>query len=207
MEPLSMPFRRPQRTLVSGVGVAGAVLAAVIVTFTLVSGIVAYNLTSVDSLPRTSDTLVLESLRTDAAAAEPLVLRRARVPAAQRRSAPAAAAPAPARTSTRRPAVAVVAPQVGGGSAATTQPPQHPAEGAAVPPARPAPDRVLEPVGHALGATGQAVGATTQSLARRIDAVTATAGAAVAATRDVLSTTADRSGRLVGRLLDGPPAR
>jgi hypothetical protein len=68
-------------------------------------------------------------------------------------------------------------------------------------------DRLLQPVGDAVGATGQAVGATTESLARRLDTVAATAGAAVAETRDVVRTTVDRSGRVVGRLLGGQSQR
>jgi hypothetical protein len=200
-----MPFRRPQDTLISSIGVAGAVLAAVVVTFALVSGFVAFSLTSVDQLPQSSDALVLSPLRTDGVAAKPLVLRRAHAPAVQRRAAPAtAAAIAPAAAGTRAPAVAALSSQ-GGRSSAGKPAPQQNADDGAGPSAHPAPDRRLQPVGDAIGATGQAVGATTESLARRIDAVAATAGAAVAATRDLLRTTVDRSGRVVGRLLGGTP--
>jgi hypothetical protein len=207
-----MPFRRPRNTLISGIGVAGAVLAAVIATFALVSGIVAYDLTSVDQLPRSSDALVLGALRADSRSAKPLVLGRTHAPAAQRGPAPAgpAAAPALARAGSRAPAVTALSPQGERGSDPETEPQQHAGDGGsggAPPSVHRAPDRPLEPVGDAIGATGEAVGATTESLARRIDAVAVTAGAAVAATRDVVRTTVDRTGRVVGRLLGGSPPR
>src|SRR3954464_1322346 len=85
----SMPFRRPRNTLISGIGVAGAVLAAVVATFALVSGMVAYDLTSVDQVPRSSDALVLGALRADGRSATPLVLGSTRAPAAQPGPAPA----------------------------------------------------------------------------------------------------------------------
>jgi hypothetical protein len=206
MKPLFMPFRRPQDTLISGIGVAAAVLAAVVVTFALVSGFVAFSLTSVDQLPRSSDALVLSPLRTKSVAVRPLVLRRAHAPTAQRRSAPpaAAAAAAPGATGTRKPAVVALSPQAVHGSGPKPAPQRHAGDGAA-PSVHPAPDRLLQPVGDAIGATGQAVGATTESLARRIDTVAATAGATVAETRELLRTTVDRSGRVVGRPLGAPP--
>jgi hypothetical protein len=201
-----MPLRRPHNTLISGIGVAGAVLAAVVVTFALVSGFVAFSLTSVDQLPRSSDALVLSPLRTDSVAAKPLVLRRAHASAAQRRSAPPAAATgaAAAAAGTRVPAVAALAPAAAHGPGPKPAP-QQPAGDGAAPSAHPAPDRLLQPVGDAIGATGQAVGATTESLARRIDTVGATAVAAVAETRELLRTAVDRSGRVVGRPLGAPP--
>jgi hypothetical protein len=207
-----MPFPRPRNTLISGVGVAGAVLAAVVATFALVSGIVAYNVTSVDQLPRSSDALVLGALRADSESATPLVLGRPHAPATQRRPAPAApdARPALARAGTRAPAVTALSPPGERASDPKSEPQQHAGDGdggGAPPSVQPAPDRPLEPVGDAIGATGEAVGATTESLTRRIDTVAVTAGAAVAATRDVLRTTADRTGRAVGGLLGGSPPR
>jgi hypothetical protein len=200
-----MLFRRPQDTLISGIGigVAGAVLAAVVVTFALVSGFVAYSFTSVDPLPRSSDALVLGPLRADTTAAEPLVLRRA----VQRRSVPATGTAAPANRRTGEPALAALSPQGGAGAGAKTEPePEQHAGDVAAPPAHPAPDRLLQPVGGAIGATGEALHATTESLARPIDAVTVAAAAAGGETRDVLRTTVDRSGTVVGRLLgDSPP--
>jgi hypothetical protein len=214
-------FRRPPRTLISGFGVAGAVLAAVVVAFTVVSGFVAYSLTTVDPLPRSSGALVLDPLRPGAVVAEPLVLRPA--PATRRRAAAKAGAArsgiAGARAQSEgRSHLAghrsgAELPPHGAGSADRPATPSAPAA-----PAHPAPDRLLKPVGEAVGATGKAVGATTDSLARRLDGVTAAVGArtepvaatveaATEATIDALRATADRSGKTVGRLLGAPPQR
>jgi hypothetical protein len=195
-------LRRPQQTVLSGVGVAGAVLAAVVVTFALASGIVTYNLTSSDPLPRPSGTLVLAPIGARVTTAKPLVLRRARAATAKRPSAPAVGAVA--RVSAKPDGEAVALARHGRGSRAPTKP-QH-ADDAPPAPAQAAPDRgapqpLLAPVGDAVGATGQAVGATTDSLARRLDTVPA----AVGTTADVLRTTVDGSGRVVRRLLGDSP--
>ena len=193
--------RRPPRTIASSVGVAGAVLASVVVTFALASSLVAYNLTSVDPVPRPSRPLVLAPVGARVTTAKPLVLRPARATTAQQAAAPAAVV---------RP-VAVAKPAGDGaavalrrrGTRATPKPQDAgdttiaPAKPASDPPA---PQPLLSPVGETVGATGQAVGATTDALGRRLDTVTAAAG-------DALRTTADRSGRVVGRLLGGSPAR
>jgi hypothetical protein len=194
-------LRRPQPTVLSGVGVAGAVLAAVVVTFALASGIVTYNLTSSDPLPRPSGTLVLAALGADVTSGKPLVLRRVRAATATPPAAPAVDAVARVSAKPDREAVALA--RHGRGSRATTKPqpgdaPPAPAQPASDP-AQPQP--LLAPVGDAVGATGQAVGATTESLARRVDTV----AAAVGTTADVLRTTVDGSGRVVGRLLGDPP--
>ena len=204
-------FRRPPRTLISGLGVAAAVLAAVVVAFAVASGIVAYSLTSVDPLPRADGALVLAPLRTNARVATPLVLRPA---TATRRRAVASAGTArsgvagarahetadggPSPRAGRR-SLADAAPQHGGGSA------DRPA--APAPAAQPAPDPLLQPVGDAIGTTGEAVGATTDSLARRLDPVTTTVGAVTDATTHALRMAADRSGTAVGRLLGTSPRR
>lgn len=207
-------FRRPPRTLISGLGVAGAVLAAVVVAFAAASGIVAYSLTSVDPLPRADSALVLDPLRTDAPVAKSLVLRPA--PTTRRRAVASAgvarsgvAGARAQRTvddelspSAGRRSPAGSVPQPGGGG--STDRPAAPADADA---AQPAPDPLLQPVGDAIGATGEAVGATTDSLARRLDTVTATVGAVTDATADTLRTTADRSGKVVGRLLGTPSQR
>jgi hypothetical protein len=207
------PFRRPQRTLISGIGAAASVLAAVVAAFAVASGIVAYSLTSVDPLPRLSGALVLDPVRTGVIAAKPLVLRptahpHAAAPAGARRA--AAVATVPVRDIAAddpsfhpgRPSVTPTQPQ-GGGEA------ERPA-----PSAQPAPARLPEPVGGAVGATGHAVGATTDSLATITTAVAAhtepIAGAAAAvvnATAQALRATVDRSGKLVGRLLGNPSPR
>jgi hypothetical protein len=198
-------LRRPQQTLLSSIGVAGAVLAAVVATFALASGIVAYSLTSVDPLPRPSGTLVLAPIRAGVTTAKPLVLRRAPAATTQRPSAPAAGPVA--RVSAAKPdRAALASARHGHGSRATTKPPAA-GDGAAAPAQpssdRPAPQPLLAPVGDAVGATGQAVSATTDSLVRRLDPVAAAIGTAA----DVLRSTADGSGRAVGRLLGDSPAR
>jgi hypothetical protein len=201
-------LRRTQQTILSSVGAAGAVLAAVVVTFALASGIVAYSLTSVDPLPRPSGALVLAPLGPGVTAAKPLVLRRAPAATATRRSAPAAGAAGPASASTRdREAVAGAPPPQGGRGSGGKTGPQDGGDGAAAP-AQPAPDRaapqpLLAPIGDTVGATGQAVAETTDSLARRLDTVAAAVGTA----GDLLRTTADGSGRVVGRLLGDSPRR
>ena len=82
------------------------------------------------------------------------------------------------------------------------------------PSAQPAPARPLAPVGDAIGETGHAVGATTESLGTITTAVAAhtepIAGAVAAvanATMQALRATADRSGKVVGRLLGSSPPR
>jgi hypothetical protein len=94
-------FRPPQRTLISGFGAAGSVLAAVVLAFAVTSGIVAYSLSSVDPVPRLSGALVLDPLRTAVIAAKPLVLRPARPAARRRASAAADAGPAAAVATVR----------------------------------------------------------------------------------------------------------
>jgi hypothetical protein len=208
-------FRRPPRTLISGFGVAGSVLAAVVVAFAVASSIVAYSITSVDQLPRSSGALVLDPLRTADVAAKPLVLRPARPTAHRRASAAAGAgrgavATVPVQDTVagelslhpgRRP-VAAEDPQ-GGGHANRPSPS-----------AQPAPDRLLEPVGDVVGATGDVVGATTDALVKvtaavgaRTEPVASTVKAVVDATAEALRTAADRSGKVVGRLLGDQPPR
>jgi hypothetical protein len=206
------PFRRPPRTLISGIGAAASVLAAVVAAFAVASGIVAYSLTSVDPLPRLSGALVLDPVRTGVIAAKPLVLRptahrHAAAPAGARRAAVVASVPVrdiaadDVSLHPGRPSVTPTQPQ-GGGDA------ERPA-----PSAQLAPARLPEPVGDAIDETGHAVGARTDSLATVTTAVAAhtepIAGvvAAVAnATMQALRATVDRSGQVVGRLLgDSPP--
>jgi hypothetical protein len=214
-------FRRPPRTLISGLGVAGGVLAAVVMAFAVASGFVAYSLTSVDPLPRSSGALVLDPLRTGAVAAKPLVLRPAPAVTPRRRAAANAGAARSGVASARvRHTVADgLSPRAGRRTIAGAEP-QRAGDDAGRPaaPSQPAPDHPLQPVGGAIGATGQAVGATADSLANRLDTVTAAVGArtepvatavgAVAdATTEALRTTVDRSGKVVGRLLGGTPQR
>jgi hypothetical protein len=160
--------------MLSGLGVAGAVLAAVVVTFTLASGIIAYTLTSDDPLTPATGALVFDSLRGSDLTAKPIVLRGAGAGAAStpsRSSAAASAAGAPGyggrgaratlsqKTRGRGPGSGA---QGGAGGAGTTEQSANPGDLGGP----------RKPVGKALGDTTQAVGATTVSLARRLREIT-----------------------------------
>jgi hypothetical protein len=168
-------LRRPQQTVLSGLGVAGAVLAAVVVTFTVASGLVAYSLTSDDPLAASSDALVLDQSRTAIAAARPLVLQATESRAARGRSSATAVAVAGAAANARGAAGSLSATHGGGraGAADTVDSTQATATGPGGQPAPPG-EASRTPVGGALDDTTQAVGATTASLARRLEDVTAT---------------------------------
>lgn len=164
------PSRHLHQPLISGLGVAGSLLSAIVVTFALAGGLVAYSLTSDDPLARGSDALLVESLRTDAE--RPIVLRRAQPAAAARSSArarPAAATAAPRRRATAHGSLtgSVVGrardryPQDAGGGGG-----ERPEQGA-----DPLPGRALAPVAAAVDATAQAVDATTGSLDHRLQAI------------------------------------
>jgi hypothetical protein len=172
--PIAVPLpNRPQQSMLSGLGVAGAVLAAVVVTFTLASGIIAYTLTSEDPLSPSTGTLVLGSLRTDVART-PIVLRD---PGSGGRHALATAGvaraaggfrgaegtlSAPAQNTARRAGNA----QQGGGGAdagAATAPTAQPGD-ISVPPRKPG-------VGT-LSGTSHGLGATTAALTIRLRAIT-----------------------------------
>ena len=172
--PIAVPLpNRPQQSMLSGLGVAGAVLAAVVVTFTLASGIIAYTLTSEDPLSPSTGTLVLGSLRTDVARA-PIVLRD---PGTGGRHAPATAGvaraaggfrgaegtlSAPAQNTARRAGNA----QQGGGVAdagAATTPAVQPGA-ISLPPRKPG--------AGAVGGTSHGLAATTAELTSRLRAIT-----------------------------------
>lgn len=202
------PLSRPQQTVLSGLGVAGAVLAAVVVTFAVASGIVAYSLTSADPIAAPATELVLNPLRPGQTATAPLVLRTA-APAPRRRSSDRAAATTAAAD--RRAAHGSLTTQDGGREVAD-DPHGHStgAEPGDQTSSRP-PARELAPVNDAVGATGDAVDATTGPLARRLRATVEQLGTrterTVTETRDVLENAAGNSGRAVGRLLDPPRRR
>jgi hypothetical protein len=194
-------FRRPPRTLISGFGVAGSVLAAVVVAFAVASSIVAFSITSVEPLQRSSGALVLHPLRTAVVAAKPLVLRPAR-PTAHRRGAAAAGAGTGAVASVR--VRDIVAGELSLHPGRRPLPVDDPQAGGhadrPVPSAQPAPDRLLKPVGDVVGATGDVVAATTDALAKvttavggRTEPVASTVKAVVNATAEALRTAADRS--------------
>ena len=166
-------LRRPQQFVLSGFGVAGAVLAAVVVTFTLASGIVAYNLTSADPIVTSSHALVLDPLRATGQSAAPLVLRGARGVRSRARDttragvARTASAGATARGQIKGSLSPHGSDRSGGRDGVSAQDPvasQPPSTG------------VRRPVGKALEDTTQAVGATTDSLSRRLQSVTGTLG-------------------------------
>jgi hypothetical protein len=197
--------------MLPGLGVAAAVLSAVVATFALASGIVVYDLTSVDPLAPPSGTLVLDPLRPGEIAARPLVLRGARAAATARRSAVPVAA-ATALVSPGRGAVDGPPPPANVGS---SDPVSHVGgDGVAGPvqAVRPVPDRALRPA----GATVQAVGALTDRLARRLRASAAalatrteaggdTVAAALADAGGGLREAVGGTGRALDRLLGGPP--
>ena len=189
-----MPRLRLQRSVLSGLGVAGAVLAAVVVTFALASGIIAYSLTSPEPLVASSTVLVLDPLRTTDRGATPLVLRRAPASGASART---AAAPAQAN---RGGAAGTLSPARGRVSVSAGAGPQDSGGGASTAPsvtAQPTPGIQRKPVGAALEDTTDAVGATTDSLTRRLDATGD-------ATRELVRTAADRTAAALARLLGAP---
>lgn len=195
--PLAMPHLRSQQSVLSGLGVAGAVLAAVVVTFALASGIIAYSLTSAEPLAASSSALVLDPLRVGERAAAPLVLRRAPASADGVSARAAAAPPAPngGAAGSLSPATGGVTPTAGppdAGSGAT---------GAPSATAQPTPGVLpRRPVGEALEDTTQAVAATTDSLTLRLDATGD-------ATRELVHTAADRTAAALARLLGIQPQR
>ncbi len=184
-----MPRFRPQQSMLSGLGVAGSVLAAVVVTFALASGIVAYRLTSDDPLARASGTLVLGPQRTDAITRSPLVLRKAVATSPRGRDTAAGAA---------TPGGGAAGSLTSAGTGRVDASPQGGGEAAKTPSQSAAPTGVgaRTPVGHTLDTTSQAVSATTESLARRLHDVT---GQLAEPTKPVVTGTHDALTRLLRR--------
>jgi hypothetical protein len=185
--------------MLSGLGVAGAVLAAIVVTFTLASGIVAYSLTSDDPLTPASGALVLDSLalRSGELAGRPIVLRSADATASARRSSSAVAAVAGGSGGHGVAHGSLTADPVRGG-AGPGDGDDAGTDGGAEPVPVSAPPR--RPGATALQDTTQAVGATTDSLARRLKV-------AAADTRDALRSTVGATTGTLARLLGSHPAR
>jgi hypothetical protein len=209
-------FRRPQQTLLPGLGVAAAVVAAVIATSALASGIIVYSLSSEDPPARPSAALVLDPVRPDVSAAKPLVRRGAREPVTSRRSrATPAAAPAVAGSGRRDSAVeGSLSPQ--GITPGSDPGPRRGGDGSAAPeqtvPSAPddklapdgAPDATIpvvhaatDPLARGLRATVGALGAHTEAIARTV----------VAALDDTGDGLRNVAGGAVARLLGGSPAR
>jgi hypothetical protein len=196
-------FRRPQHTVLSGLGVAGVVLASVVLTFTVASGIIAYSLTSEDPLPSTSSAALVLSLGAAHPGDKPLILHgnrttRLRTPAAALRG-NAAATQARGRADG---ALSASSQNRGsGGVAADSVVPVPGDQSAGRQPVR-------RPIGKALGDTTHAVGATTDSLGRRLDGVTDRLAAHVAPvvqqTGAIVQTVADRTNAVLLRLLRKP---
>jgi hypothetical protein len=191
---------RPQQTVLSGLGVAGAVLAAVVVTFALASGIIAYRITTEAPLVPSTSALVLDPLRAGARTAEPLVLRRTGQTAAGTRTLVRGGAVTGASTrgsanaslTTARGGLATdIAPQAGGlGTSGGSDETAQPGGGG------------RGSVGAVLEQTTQVVGATTGSVGRRLQGIT---GELDTRTREHVSTVLRRTAAAVARLLAGPP--
>jgi hypothetical protein len=195
--------RRPQHTFLSGLGMAGAVLAAVVLAFTVASGIIAYSLTSEDPVAGSSSAALVLDLRAADTGDAPLVLharqaarntgdraaastQRARAAAADVRGAADGALSASSGTQSSG---------AGAPNGASSVPSDVTAE---------APTGKL-PVGKALGQTTQAVGATTDTVGRRLQDVTdnVTDGLAPATqqTGALLQAIAQRTSAALDRLL------
>jgi hypothetical protein len=190
---------RPQQTVLPGLGVAGAVLAAVVVTFALASGIIAYRITSEKPLVPAPRALVLDPLRTGERTAQPLVLRRTGETAAGART-PVRGGAAPVASTSGSADASFSAPR--GGLASATAPQAGglgTSGGAETAPSGGGGGR--RPVGAVLEQTTQAVGATTGSLGRRLDGIT---GELDTHARARVSTVLRRTAAVVERLLGGP---
>jgi hypothetical protein len=196
--PLSMPRIRPQQPVLSGLGVAGAVLAAVVVTFALASGIISYSLTAQEPLVPSSAALVLDPVSATALTRAPLVLPRSRGAATGRISARAAGVPAGARGAGASGSLApsragrILGIQTPGGTQGSTT--------AGNPAAQPGTGTGRRPVGAALGDTTEAVGATTGSLGRGLHA---TAVQLKTGTHEIVRTAVGRVGAALAKLV-GP---
>lgn len=202
-----MPLtHRLQQTMLSGLGVAGSVLAAVLVTFTIVSGIVAYRWTSAETSSPATGALVLDPLRVDARSDGPLVLAR---PAGARTSRSSGSRPAGARATGASATVA----GSGRGRAEPSRAPKGTGAGsdgaqdaapATAGPAAPRPSR--GPVADAIDGTSQAVSATTGSLSRRLDAVATGLQTTAAQTRAAVREAVSRTNSLLAHLRGARPA-
>jgi hypothetical protein len=191
---------RPQQTVLSGLGVAGAVLAAVVVTFALASGIIAYKITTEAPLVPATSTLVLDPQRSADRPAKPLVLRRRSGRTPQRTA-------ARVRTVVRRGEVSGTT--TPGSADASLSAPVAPGPGSqgGGPGTSGGPAETARPVagasvGSALELTTKAVGATTGSLGRRLEGIS---GNLDTQTRASVDTVLRRTAAAVARLLGGPP--
>jgi hypothetical protein len=195
---------RPQHTFLSGLGMAGAVLAAVVLAFTVASGIIAYSLTSEDPVAGSSSAALVLDLRAADAGDAPLVLhaRTAARRTGERAAAPTERARAASAADVRGAADGALSASSGtqsSGAGAPNGASSVPSDAAAEAPAG------KLPVGKALGQTTQAVSATTDTVGRRLQGVTdnVTDGLAPATqqTGALLQAIAQRTSAALDRLL------
>jgi hypothetical protein len=193
---------RPQNTFLSGLGMAGSVLAAVVLAFTVASGIIAYSLTSEDPVATSSSAALVLDLRAADVGDAPLVLHARSAPrrAGERAAAStqqARAAAADVRGAADGALSASSGTQSSGGGAPNGGSSQND------PTAQTSSGKL--PVGKALGQTTQAVGATTDTVGRRLQGVTdnVTDGLAPATqqTGALLQVIAQHAGAVLDRLL------
>jgi hypothetical protein len=210
-EPRIAMSRRPPRTLVSGLGVATAVLAGVLLAVTFASGLIGLRGPGAEPRARPQAAVAIEGSRAPA---------RVR-PAARRSRATSEALVSATRTTAaqrdavRRAATArpkdKVAPAPPPPAAETSTPPPPPA-GAASPP-RAAPPRArapLEPLGNGVDRSTDDVAATLRELTSRLGegvaAVIPPLGGVVARTGDALGDIVAATGDGLSRLLGAHPA-
>ncbi|MEA2183798.1 MAG: hypothetical protein QOF69_2983 [Solirubrobacteraceae bacterium] len=197
---------RPQRTLLPGLGVAGAVLAAVILAFMSTGAIVAFNLLSSDPQAGRSTPIVLTGPASSSPTRTPLARSRASVAAAKRavRATPIAAAatappPVPRQIAVaeiiREERTAVLPPPA-------VQPPAPPQ--VAPPPAAPRPGP-LAPVGDVVVQTTTGLANTLRSVTTGVGdtvaPVSSPLGEVVAEAGELLGDTVDATGNVLGDLL------
>ena len=195
--PMPRSLRRPQ-TVLSSLGMAGAVLASVVVTFAVASGLIAYNLTSSDPIPVSSSAALVLDLRAADSGDAPLVLSARHTSRAHDQR---------AATALRKSAAAADVRGLADGSLSASSRSRGASGGAGNtgsgddPAPSPRPEPVRRPVGKALGDTTQAVGATTGSLGRRLETVTDALGPVVQQTGELVQAIAVRTSTTLDELL------
>jgi hypothetical protein len=215
----NLMYRRPQRTLLLGIGVASAVLAGVLIAFAIAAGLIELRSPQSDPpSPFSATVRILEEpgpagrapVRRTHGAAPPAALAptarsfdRAResvavapVDRTSPRPAPPALPPTPAPPALSPPPVAPPQPAVSPPAA----PPAPPA-----PPATTRPASVLEPVGAGVDKTTDRIATTLRTLTRDVGAalvpVSPQVGALLAQTGGALGDVVAATGDVVGRVL------
>lgn len=212
-EPRTAMSRRPPRTLVSGLGVAAAVLAGVLIAVSFASGLIGLRAPGAEPRAGAQAAVVIEGSR--AAARVRPAARRSQATTRARASATQARSKASQRDAVRRVATAApkdrVAPAPPPPAAAVSTPPPPPASAAS--PSRAAPPRArapLEPLGNGVDRTTDDVAATlrelTSGLGEGAAAVSPPLGGVVARTGDALGDVVAATGDALARLLGAHPA-